>query len=774
MIRNDRPRSTALLARAASVLLLALATSASAQSALPRSANMSEAEKRELRQMLQASGVTPEQLRSQLPAESRDAAPPGGAAALARPATTNAPEPPIVPDSLAPNPRPVPTGTEPFGFEIFRWAPATFEPLAYGPVDPDYVLGPGDELALTLWGDDQLALTQTISREGQVTLPDVGQVAVAGLTLEAATARVRQSLARVYSGLRADGRGTTQVSLSLAKLRTIQVFLLGDVTRPGSYTISSVSRVLNALYAAGGPTRSGSLRDVRVIRGGRVVARADLYDVILSGESLPVARLENGDVVFVPPAERRVAVAGPVRRAGLFELKSGEHLRALVRLVGGPRPDADLAHAQVHRIVPPALRDSLRGLGRVALDLRPADVLGDSTRDVTLNDGDSLTFFALPDRRANTLHVSGRGVVRAGDYEFRPGMRVADLVAAAGGVTPDAYLDRAQIVRTAPDSTRHALRFDLRRALAGDAAENLELRELDDLSVRSRWDLENRHPVTVHGLVRQPGTYELLEGMTLVDLLLRAGGLTDEAFAVTAELARVRTNDRTGRIADTLRVPLSRDLAASREATEMKLLPNDAVFIRRDPTFREQTFVTLEGEVRFPGTYALLREDERVSDLVARAGGLTEFAYPRGARFVRGQRAQMALDLPRALESPKSAANLVLARGDTLRVPRFSPTVAIEGAVLNPVVALHQPGAGVSYYITQASGWRQDADRRGVVVVSPSGRVRRGGAPEPGSRVIVPARLERESGDHLKDFATLMSILASAATTVYLVGQSGK
>jgi protein involved in polysaccharide export with SLBB domain len=262
--------------------------------------------------------------------------------------------------------------------------------------------------------------------------------------------------------------------------------------------------------------------------------------------------------------------------------------------------------------------------------------------------------------------------------------------------------------------------------------------------------------------------------MTLADVLLKAGGFTDDAYAVVAELARVRTNDASGRIADTLRVPLSRDLAACAEAARTRLQPHDAVFIRRDPTFREQAFVTLDGEVRFPGTYALLREDERVADLVKRAGGLTELAYPQGARFVRGSRAQLAMDLPRALRSPRSDANLVLARGDTLHVPRFTPTVTVEGAVLNPVTALHQPGAGIGWYVTQASGFRQDANRRGVVVVSPSGRVRRGGAPEPGSRVIVPARIEDEPADHLKDFATLMSILASAATTVYLVGQSAK
>lgn len=761
--------------------LASLALAAAFASSLPAPAVHAAAN--DARSLLADTGMSPEQLRAKLrEAGQSDAAidallasPPTRRSASATAGTPPAPAPvpaPAPDTARVARPSAAPSADEPFGFEMFRWSPATFEPLAFGPVDADYPLGPGDELTLTLWGDSQLALTLSVNREGFVTLPDVGQVGVAGLTLDEAKARVRAALARVYSGLRPAGqRSSTFVSLSMGKLRTIQVFLLGQVVRPGAYSISSVSRVLNALYAAGGPSREGSLRDVRILRGGNVVAHVDLYDVILGGASAPLARMQNGDVVFVPVAERRVRLAGAARRAGIYELKAGEQLRDLLRIAGGVLPEAELERAQIDRVVPPSERDRLPGQGRIAVDVTLRAVLADAANDVPMHDADSLTVYALPDRRTNTVHISGRGITKPGTYEWRAGMKVSDLVALAGGTTTDAYLERALVTRTMPDSTRLSLRLSPARALAHEPSDDLPLQVLDDLSIRSIWDLQDREQVAIHGSVRTPGTYELLDGMTLADLIMKAGGLTEDALASRAELARVAEWPH---LADTIVVPLQRDLTQSAEASAILLRRHDAVFVRRDPNYIEQQYVTVDGEVRFPGTYALMRRDERVADLVLRAGGLTELAYPRGASFRREGGGKLAIDLPLALRRAHSNANLVLMPGDTVRVPRFTPTVQIEGAVQSPVTALYQAGKGVGFYVTQASGFRQDADRRGVVVVSPSGHVRRGGKPEPGSRIIVPARVQEEQKDHLKDFATLMSILASAATTVYLVGQSAK
>jgi protein involved in polysaccharide export with SLBB domain len=279
----------------------------------------------------------------------------------------------------------------------------------------------------------------------------------------------------------------------------------------------------------------------------------------------------------------------------------------------------------------------------------------------------------------------------------------------------------------------------------------------------------------VHGNVRTPGTYELLDGMTLADALMKAGGLTDDADPQRAEIARIPAAAQVAgapMLAETLQVPLQREIAHAQAAQATLLQPHDAIFIRRDPEYAEPEFVTLDGEVRFPGAYAVMRRDERVSDLVRRAGGFTAFAYPGGATFTRANKQTLAVDLPHAIRHPRGAYDLVVQPGDILKIPRFTPTVTVEGAVYTPVTALYQEGAGVGYYVTQASGYRQDADRHNVVVISPNGRVRRHGDPEPGSRVVVPARPEGVPRDHLKDFSTLMSVIASMATTFYLVGHA--
>jgi protein involved in polysaccharide export with SLBB domain len=748
-------------------------------------ADTSSATQEQVRRAIEQSGMTPEQVQQRLrEARASDEAPDangdtGGptaadtvAAADASRAGARLKEPPsLPPDTLS-----LTLGMEPFGAEIFRYSPTTFEPLTYGPVGPDYVIGRGDELVLTLWGGDQLALSLPVNREGQVTLPEAGQVDVNGLTLEGARVRLRAALANVYSGLRPAGqRSSTFMNVSLGKLRSIQVFILGQVVRPGGYTVSSVSRVLNALYAAGGPSRSGSMRDVRVMRGGQIATAVDLYDVILRGDTSKEARLEDGDVIFVPPAGRRVALQGPVRRPGLFELRPGEHLRALLAMAGGMLATADVQRALIDRVVPPALRDSLRGQDRMAVDVPLAQVMSDSTRDLALEDADRLTVFPITGSRMNTVTFRGRGVLKPGVYEYQRGMSLKDLIERAGGLTPDAYSARAQIVRTAPDRTRSALRVNLAAALAGDTGENIALEPLDEVTVATRWDMEERGEVTIHGLVRKPGEYELLEGMTLADLLFRAGGLSEEAYPLRAELSRVDSLSElapTG--ADTFSVALARDFANMPEVTSITLRRRDAVYVRRDPRWREQDYVVLSGELRFPGTYALSRRDERVADLVRRAGGLTDLAYPPGAVFTRAGIGRIGLNLPEALKRPRSVSNLALDRRDTLTVPRYQPVVTIEGAVQRPGATLYKPGQGLGYYITQASGFRRDADRRAMVVVLANGDVRRKAKPDAGSRILVPARTDSLRKDTLKDVASLLSIIASAATTIFLVQQATK
>lgn len=667
----------------------------------------------------------------------------------------------------------------PFGYEIFGYSPTTFEPLTYGPVDPEYPLGPGDELLLTVWGDDQLALALPVSRDGMVTLPEAGQVAVTGLSLEAARARLRSALARVYSGLSPTERPpTTFLNLTLGKLRTIQVFIVGDVVKPGAYTVSSVSRVLNALYAAGGPSPSGSMRDVRVMRGGKTVARVDLYDVVLSGSTGGDVRLENGDALFVPTAGRRVTLRGAVRRPAIFELGENDHLVAVLRLAGGVLATADLSRAQIHRVMPFDQRAKRAGEDRLAVDFPLGQVLDGKAPDEPLFDLDEITVLSIGDHRENTVEIHGAPVIRPGVFAWHPGLTLKDLVEDAGGLRRDAFLDRAQIVRTAADRAHSVMRVDLGRALKGDSLHNVILQPLDAVDVASRWELEDRPMVTIDGMVRQPGSYELLEGMTLGDLLFAAGGLTEEAFRLEAEIARTDSATRAaGRLADTLTVALDPAYARVPEARAVPLVAHDAVFVRRDPRFRIQEYVVVEGELMFPGRYALSDRDARLSDVVLRAGGLTPQANPDAAEFARSGAGRLAVELRKALRRPRGRSNLVVHGGDTLRVPRFDPVVRVEGAVRNPLSVLWRPGMNASYYVTQASGYLPDADRRGAVVVQSNGSVAKAHgffnppSPTPGSRVVVPFRPPGIPSDRFRNLATIFSVLTGALTTVYLIQQ---
>lgn len=672
---------------------------------------------------------------------------------------------------------------EPFGSEIFGYSPSTFEPLAYGPVDPEYPVGPGDELVLTVWGDDQLALSLTVNREGGVVLPEAGQVIVNGLTLEAVRARLRGALGRVYSGLNpAERRPTTFMDVSLGRLRSIQVFILGDVVRPGGYTVSAVSRVLNALYAAGGPTRAGSMREVRVMRGHRIVTAVDLYDYVLGGDTSKETRLENGDVIFVPPCGVRVALYGPVRRAAIYELEPGERLRDLLRLAGGVLVTADLERAQVDRVVPFDQRARLKGQDRIAIDVPLGEVLASPERDVELKDLDAVLVFAIGDSRTNTVVIAGQSVRKPGTFEFHPGMRLLDLVQAAGGVTPDAYLDRAQITRTLPDRTRTILRVDLERALQGAETDNPELEPLDAVDIASRWSMRDRYTVTIDGMVRSPGAYELLEGMTLGDLLFRAGGLTDDAYHLRAEIARSDSSSRArGRLADTLSFVLDGDYALVPEARTFPLVPHDAVFVRRNPEWALQQYVSIAGEVKFPGRYALSDRGERVADLVRRAGGFTLLADGKAAQFTRGRgTGALAIRLDDAIRHPRSRQNVLLEEGDALLVPRFEPVVRVEGAVRNPVSVLFHPGMGIGWYLQQASGLLPNADRGRAVLIRANGDVQRASGlfgaarPTPGSRIVVPARPPREGGGALKDVASIATVITGALTMALLIQQVNK
>ena len=623
-----------------------------------------------------------------------------------------------------------------FGLDLFQNASNTlFDPNLAGPVDQNYRLGPGDRLVLVLTGDVETAYNLQVTREGFVLVPQAGQLYVANLTLGQLETVLAGRLGQIYSGIRS---GRTRFSVSVARLRTNQIFVVGDVARPGSYQVSGTGTALTALYAAGGPTENGTLRRIEIRRGGRTVDVLDVYDYLTRGDASRDVRLQSGDVVFVGPRLARVRALGEVLRPGTYELKPGESLADLLRTAGGLTALASPSRVTIERVLPPAQRVS-GGRDRVVLDAS-ADVGGAVPR-LPLVNGDVVRVGRIAARVANRVTVRGN-VVAPGAIGFRPGLLLSDALRAAGGLRPDTYLGRVLVTRLDPrDSSRVQLRAIL-RTLNGDVVNDLPLREDDEVDVFSVSTFRPDRTVSVGGAVRSAGRYAYRAGMTMRDLTLLAGGLTEGALLTEAEIARLPASRAGGVTASTIRVRLDSTYLFDREtgrpyarvpgvptaasgAPDVLLEPYDNVLILRQPDFELQRTVFLGGEVRYPGRYALRRKTERLSDLLARAGGLTTEGYADGVLFYRGRDStgRVGIDLPGVLRNARARDNFVLRDGDSVVVPSYNPVVRVVGAVNAPSAVAFAPGQNLDDYVRAAGGPAPNADLTRAYVRQPNGKV---------------------------------------------------
>jgi polysaccharide export outer membrane protein len=609
-----------------------------------------------------------------------------------------------------------------FGLDVFRRSTTQFAPDLAGPVHEGYRLGPGDVLVLILSGQVESARTLEVSRAGFIVVPRVGQLPVANLTMEQLRSLLRGELGRYYSGIEA---GTTRFDVTLVQTRMIQVYVVGEVVRPGGYPIPSVGTVVTALYQANGPTERANFRSITVRRGSDTVASVDLYDYLLTGSAAGDVRLESGDVIFVPVHGPRVAISGAVVRPAIYELAPGETLANLVDAAGGFRPDAMLERVAVHRILPASERAP--GLqARVVIDV-PLE-----------NEG------------------------RTGERE---------------GGRKDGSRDGA--------------------AFSGVVVPGLPLAGGDSVVVDSVGPLTESLFVEITGAVRRRGMFAWREGMTLKDLVRLARGPDVGADLREAEVARLPAGRDGGELAEALRVPLDSSylllgdslggyrgaagvvFAASGSAPEFALQPFDHVTILKQPEFELQRRVVVSGEVRYPGTYALRRKDERLSELVARAGGVLPTAYEEGGRFFRqlDTTVQVNLELGNALGQPGSRFDLILQPGDSLHVPEYNPVVAVTGAVNSPTTVLYREGAGLEYYIENAGGYAPGAHKGRVSVryANGSARVKREylmfsstPTPEPGSTVFVPTRAPG-AGVELRGLIRDIVAITGSVTTLIVV-----
>ena len=679
-----------------------------------------------------------------------------------------------------------------FGLDFFRQASSAFDANLSGPVDANYRIGPGDRLVLVLTGDVEASYTLDVTREGFVVIPQVGQLWVNNLTLGELENVLYSRLGRVYSGVRRGPGATTHFSISPARLGSNQIFVVGDVIRPGSYRVSSAGTALTALYAARGPSDNGSLRHIEIHRGSGRVDVLDLYDYLLNGNASHDVRLQNGDRVFVPIHGPRVRIVGEVARPATYEMRPGETLADALKFAGGFTANAARRRVQIERILPPSER-GVAGRDRVVTDV-VSDAFATGTGPaLPVQPGDIIRVFPVATRVRNRIAVTG-DVWAPGSQGITSGMRISDAIRLAGGVKPDAYLGQILVTRLRPDSTRVELRAALKDT-SGAVINDFPVQEDDEIRIFSQTEFRPTRYVAINGAVRKSGQFPYREGMTVRDLVLLAGGLDQSAYLNEAEIARLPADRSHGATASTFRVPLDSSFiferspdgkylgppglpAANGPHPDVPLLPYDNVLILRQPNWELQRTAVVAGEVKFPGRYSLKTKTERITDLIKRAGGLTTDGYANGVVFFRKANGvgRIGIELPKVLSNAKSLDNLPLQDGDSIFIPRYNAVVNVAGAVNSPVSVTYSPGKKIEYYIRAAGGPARAADVGRAYVTQPNGKVDARAShfllpdhnpePKPGSTVFVPTR---DPADRPFDFITSAGALAQILATLVTI-----
>lgn len=505
-----------------------------------------------------------------------------------------------------------------FGFKLFHNRQLDFSPSLNLPTPLSYIIGAGDQLLIDIYGASQQAYDLTVSPEGRIFIPNLGPIQVGGASVEAATARLKTSLGRIYSSLLGSSPSSF-LQLRLGNIRSIKVSMVGEVVKPGTYTLPSFASVFNALYAAGGPNENGAFRTIQVYRNSRLEATVDIYDFLSKGDQSSNITLQDNDVIIVPPFQSRVELVGPVRREGYFEVKPGESLADLYQFAGG--------------FSSKAFRDRVT-VRRFDQDRRKViDVASDQYEVFVPQDGDEILVGEVLDRFTNRVQVVG-SVNRAGEFSLEDGMTISELIEKAEGLRPEAFLSRATLYRTNTDLTLGALPIDLSGILEGNAVD-VELKNEDLLFIPNRYDIQEEYYVKISGEVNFPGTYPFASQMTVGDLILRSGGLLESAANSSIEIARRVRDATSGRIAEISTLTIDPNLKLSPEEEALPLSPFDHVFIRRSPGFEREQLISVRGEVMYPGEFVIQNANERISDLINRAGGLSQFAYPKGANLIR-------------------------------------------------------------------------------------------------------------------------------------------
>lgn len=672
---------------------------------------------------------------------------------------------------------------EVFGRSIFNSASLTFEPNINLATPENYRLGPGDEIIIDIWGASQNTIKQEISPDGFINIPNLGLVYLSNKTMKEADELLKQELRKIYAD------AANNIKVTLGNIRTIQVNVMGEVMFPGTYTLSSFSTVFHALYSAGGVSSIGSLRNVKVARGGSVIVALDVYEYMMKGEIKDDICLQEGDVIIVPAYEALVKITGKVKRPMRYEMKKNESVATLLSYAGGFSSDA--------------YKKTLRVIRQDGSEYSVATVDENNYTNFQVQDGDAVTVDPILDRYTNKLEIKG-AVYRPGIYQLSGNLNtVRQLVEKADGLLGEAFTARAVLYRERENLTREVLPVDVVGILNGTVPD-IALRKNDILYIPSIHDLQDWGKVTISGEINKPGEYTYADNMTLEDLVITAGGLKDAASIVRVDIARRIRDPKSTTESETTGENYSfalKDGFVIDGQPGFILHPYDQVIVRRSPSYSEQVNVTVNGEVLYSGQYNLRTKNERLSSIIERAGGVNKFAYVRGAKLTRVANAEelkrmedaiqmirkeigdavansmglkvdstftVGIDLEAALANPGSDADIVLREGDVINVPEYNNTVKISGAVMMPNTVSFLQGKKVSYYLSQAGGYSSQAKKSKKFIIYMNGQVAevKGSGKkqiEPGCEIVVPNKTRKFN------FANLMSNATSFASLATMV-----
>ena len=669
-----------------------------------------------------------------------------------------------------------------FGRDIFNNKMLTFEPNMNIATPQNYRLGPGDAVFIDIYGASQKTVQSTVSPDGTVTIEGFGPVQVSGMTVSQANAHLRSTLGSRYS--------SSQIRLTVGQTRTIMVNVMGEVKAPGTYTLSAFASVFHALYMAGGVNDLGTLRNIKVYRNSQLISTVDIYDYILNGKLTGNVRLAENDVIVVGPYDCLVNITGKVKRPMFYEMRRNESVGTLLKYAGGFTGDA--------------YTKSVRLVRKTGREFSVYNVDEFDMSSFHLADEDSVSVDSILPRFANMVEVKG-AVFRPGMYQVGGNITtVRELLESCEGVTEEAFTAHAVMHRMKEDRTLQVIAVDIDGIMKGTVPD-LALKPNDVLFIPTKQEMMEEQTITIHGEVQYPGVYKYAENETLEDFVLQAGGLKQTASTVKVDVARRVSNPKAFQtdsiIARTYSFALKDGFVIDGEPG-FTLMPFDEVYVRKSPGFNKQQNVIVEGEVMFSGTYALERNNQRLSDLVKAAGGVNDRAYTKGARLERiftpeermraetliemsrtqsgnkdtidikmadlGNTYYVGIDLDKALAQPGSFEDIVLREGDRLIVPQYTSTVKISGDVMYPNTVGYQKGKKAGYYIDQAGGWGNRAKKSHAFIIYMNGKVARvahNAKPEPGCEIFVPSKAERDP----RMLAQTLSIASSVASFATII-----